>query len=284
MSGLIEPSNKSLLQAYDQFRSLLYAKTVERDWQEFFAKNPFVLSRALPLRLDSREIVPLGKPGISEPDFIFYPKKENPFSSYGAIEIKRPDTRILTCTRKNIVQLTREADTAVKQVQIYARSIILPDDVLFLGSSPFLFVILGLSTELTEKVANDIIRAQLNSLLPPQCQLLPFDLLLRQFEGTIPSNIIVLVPSSPTIEKLVKEFAMALSDEERFLIMLKIQLYGNEWKPMLDDLENRLEGEPYIFKLADRIKDDIARAHKLQQFERKHNVDFSDWPELFGLR
>jgi hypothetical protein len=49
---------------------------------------------------------------------------------------------------------------------------------------------------------------------------------------------------------------------------------------MLEDLQNRLEGKPYIFKLANRIKDDVERIGILQEFEKAHGIDLSDYIKL----
>jgi len=78
----------------------------------------------------------------------------------------------------------------------------------------------------------------------------------------------------------VQEFIDRLDDEHRMLIVLKAQLYGGRWEPMLDDLENRLQGKPYIFKLANRISDDIERIRRLQAFEEEHNVDLAQYVDL----
>jgi hypothetical protein len=78
----------------------------------------------------------------------------------------------------------------------------------------------------------------------------------------------------------VSDFVGGLSDEQRMLIVLKSQLYDGRWETMLDDLQNRLAGKPYIFKLVNRIKDDIARIEQLQAFERQHKVDLADFVEL----
>lgn len=78
----------------------------------------------------------------------------------------------------------------------------------------------------------------------------------------------------------VEAFVRGLSDQYRMLIILKSQLYGGRWKPMLDDLQNRLEGKPYIFKLANRIKDDVERIEQMQAFEKKHNIDLADYVKL----
>jgi hypothetical protein len=75
-------------------------------------------------------------------------------------------------------------------------------------------------------------------------------------------------------------FVRSLDDKHRMLIVLKSQLYGGRWEPMLEDLQNRLEGKPYIFKLANRIKDDVERIRVLQAFERDHQVDLADYVKL----
>jgi len=76
---------------------------------------------------------------------------------------------------------------------------------------------------------------------------------------------------------LAKEFVSRLSKEERMLILLQSELYENSWLAMLNDLRNRLDGKPFIFKLASRIQDDMARIEKLQSFEQKHNVKLSEF-------
>jgi len=75
-------------------------------------------------------------------------------------------------------------------------------------------------------------------------------------------------------------FVQGLDEPQRMLVILKAQLYGGQWKPMLEDLENRLEGKPYIFKLANRIKDDVERIRCLQIFEQENGVDLADYVKL----
>ena len=77
--------------------------------------------------------------------------------------------------------------------------------------------------------------------------------------------------------KVVSDFVNGLSEEHLMLIALKSQLYGGTWEPMLDDLRNRLVGKPYIFKLANRIKDDIEHIEEMLEFETEHNVDLADY-------
>ena len=49
---------------------------------------------------------------------------------------------------------------------------------------------------------------------------------------------------------------------------------------MLEDLQNRLEGKPCIFKLANRIKDDVERIRDLQVLEQENGVDLADYVKL----
>ncbi len=83
-----------------------------------------------------------------------------------------------------------------------------------------------------------------------------------------------------TLSKTVNDYIDRLTDEKRMLIVLKRQLYGGQWEPMLDDLKNRLAGKPYIFKLVNRIKDDIDRIEEMRQFESEHGVDLTEHVKL----
>ena len=80
--------------------------------------------------------------------------------------------------------------------------------------------------------------------------------------------------------KTVIDFVNTLSKERKMLIVLKAKLYGGSWEPMLDDLQNRLAGKPYIFKLANRIQDDIERIEQMAKFEAEQNIDLADFVDL----
>jgi hypothetical protein len=79
------------------------------------------------------------------------------------------------------------------------------------------------------------------------------------------------------VDKAVNDYVARLSDEYRMLIVLKGQLYDGQWEPMLDDLKNRLTGKPYIFKLVNRINDDIKRIEEMMDFENKYNIDLVNY-------
>ncbi len=74
-----------------------------------------------------------------------------------------------------------------------------------------------------------------------------------------------------------ERFAAALSADERTLVALRDELYNGSWDLMLGDLRDRLKGKPYIFKLVNRIQDDIARIEKLAEYEKKHKVNLADY-------
>ncbi len=84
--------------------------------------------------------------------------------------------------------------------------------------------------------------------------------------------------NKPTVE--VEEFVARLTGEQRMLIVLKRELYDGHWAGMLADLQARLAGKPYVFKLAHRIGDDLRRIEHLADFEKSHAVDLSDYVNL----
>ena len=87
--------------------------------------------------------------------------------------------------------------------------------------------------------------------------------------------------SVPTdVPETVRRFVERMSTEERMLVVLKRELYEGSWDEMVADLQARLEGRPYIFKLAHRIADDLERINRLREFERSNNVDLSDYVTL----
>jgi hypothetical protein len=87
-------------------------------------------------------------------------------------------------------------------------------------------------------------------------------------------------PGKSAVNQNVNSYVKTLSEEYRMLIVLKRQLYGGAWEPMLDDLRNRLAGKPYIFKLANRIQDDIGRIEQMRKYEQDYNVDLADYVEM----
>lgn len=83
-----------------------------------------------------------------------------------------------------------------------------------------------------------------------------------------------------SVSREVSDYIDRLSNEHRMLVVLKAQLYDRVWESMLDDLKNRLAGKPYIFKLVNRINDDVARIEEMQKFEQEHDIDLADYVKM----
>ena len=64
------------------------------------------------------------------------------------------------------------------------------------------------------------------------------------------------------------------------LIVLKRELYEGSWDHMAADLQARLEGRPYIFKLVNRIGEDLERIKRLRAFEDEQDVDLGQYVKL----
>jgi hypothetical protein len=79
--------------------------------------------------------------------------------------------------------------------------------------------------------------------------------------------------------KAIEDFVTRMNEEHRMLVVLKAQLYGGHWQAMLKDLRKRLAGKPFVFKLSNRISEDIKRIEEMQEFEKVHNVDLAEYIE-----
>jgi hypothetical protein len=78
-------------------------------------------------------------------------------------------------------------------------------------------------------------------------------------------------------EDRARQFVATLSEEEIVLLRLRDDLYDGRWDAMLADLNDRLQGKPFVFKLAHRIQDDIERIERLNRFERQYNVNLAKY-------
>jgi hypothetical protein len=72
---------------------------------------------------------------------------------------------------------------------------------------------------------------------------------------------------------IAQKFFSPLSPEEMQLLCLRNELYDGLWDEMEADLRNRLQRKPYVFRLANRIEDDLARIARLRAYEERYGVD-----------
>lgn len=216
-SDLKLPSEAMLRDARSRFASLLGRKTSEHEWQRLFSDCPYILSMGLPLKLAHTDIRPLGRPGRSEADLIFYPSARDSPGSAGVIELKTPQSRILTRPRKEIVTLSRTAASAIQQARAYTEqldSLLRRETALLFGGRSYIFVIIGLSTELQAKLTSDILQNSYKNVMPPDCTLIPFDSLFELFERSIPPRMFYLVPILDAKRPLDRELYNAVNREE----------------------------------------------------------------------
>jgi len=77
-----------------------------------------------------------------------------------------------------------------------------------------------------------------------------------------------------------QEFVRSLDPEEEQLLILRDFLYEGDWSEMLQDLKDRQNGKPFIFKLKTRIEEDLQRIERLRDYERKHGIDLGQYVPL----
>lgn len=87
-------------------------------------------------------------------------------------------------------------------------------------------------------------------------------------------------PRSADDERLalpIEKFVESLNEEERMLVRIRDELYDGAWTVMQRDLENRLQGKPYIFKLVSRIEHDLQALKLLADYEQEYELNLADW-------
>lgn len=89
--------------------------------------------------------------------------------------------------------------------------------------------------------------------------------------------VVKLLPTIDHLPEPLRRFMAQLTDEQTLLLVLKRELYDRDWAPMVTDLKNRLDGRPYVLRLASRIGDDLLRIEQMRELERQHGVDLSDY-------
>ena len=189
-------SARQQLAALERFDALLRdPAATEAAWQSLFAQCPYILSRSLPFRVDSRRIQALGRRGRSEPDFIIHPDPEQPHGTRGIIELKGHRQPVLTFPRKDQVILTRAASTAVNQVHVYSEAQ-WPDRLTVLGNDRYLFVIMGLSRTWADHLLKDFVQQQIRGQLRG-VTLLGYDQVFENYQASIPRRVVLLVPDTP---------------------------------------------------------------------------------------
>ena len=69
------------------------------------------------------------------------------------------------------------------------------DNILFLGNDSYIFVVMGMTSELTTKLSDSFFQEMIQSKLPRNLQILPYDYLYKRFEQEVPPKLHLLVPT-----------------------------------------------------------------------------------------
>jgi len=78
----------------------------------------------------------------------------------------------------------------------------------------------------------------------------------------------------------VRRFLETISRQDRMLLVLRQKLYAGDWRPMVTDLRHRMEGRPYVFRLSERIEDDLQRIQRMSDLEQRHDVHLGELIDL----
>lgn len=197
-------------QARDRFVELLEnPNSLEREWEALFTDFPFILTDGLSLGIEPAQLIPC-RTGRAEADFYFYPRANDPLSRYGVIEIKRPNTAILNTPRKDVILLSSDAATAVAQAQKYALDLgtstcKMSTQSVVLGSPYHIIVIAGMSAEIARKVTTELHSTQFRRLIPSDCRLTPFDVLLASLKSRTPPVVHVVSPWPTDMTSTLRE-------------------------------------------------------------------------------
>jgi len=191
-------SAAKLRRAQEEFAHHLSNETTEPIWQRFFAANRFVLSRSLPLKLLPCDVLPLGRPGKSEPDFILCPGSPESESLHGIVEIKTNTSRIVRRARRNVLTLSSDATTALRQALKYDQTY---DDyapirrAVTLESANYLFVIMGQAKDIDPVVGE--LWEDFHELMRLPVRFVAYDDLFRSFSKSVPKPLLLLNVSPP---------------------------------------------------------------------------------------
>ena len=75
----------------------------------------------------------------------------------------------------------------------------------------------------------------------------------------------------------IEEFVAGMTPDDKMLVTLRDELYAGRWDEMQTDLQERLAGRPYVFKLASRIEDDLGRIRRMRLMEEQCQVNLKDF-------
>lgn len=116
---------------------------------------------------------------------------------------------------------------------------------MILGSRAHLFVIMGMSSELSRKLGLDVYREMIEKRLPPNLRIIPYDSLLRGFEAQLPMSLHILVPPTAVDMSTSKVDIRLVGHIDREILTRAIQYLRHDYRTIfvLHDLEGLAPNE-----------------------------------------
>jgi hypothetical protein len=74
-----------------------------------------------------------------------------------------------------------------------------------------------------------------------------------------------------------ERFIESLTAGDRLLLTIRGELYEGSWDLMVEDLEARLGGRPYIFSLSQKIESDLEAIKRLRGYEERKGINLADY-------
>ncbi len=272
-------NQKQKRNALYEFGDLLKSETKERDWQNFFDNNPFVLTESLSLKLDGlyRQV-----PLISgTPDYVFCRNTGNTLTGdYGVIELKRPDHSIIGAYSSKIIAPSSKLSIATQEVTQHLNAIhkggfVKINDFFLAGNRQYAFIIIGLTSEILNKCKNEILELQFQKFLPCGFHLYTYDELFRLFSSNVQPIIQVLYANSQNRTLAVddkEEFRQYLMNVDWEKMTLYLRLYA---KSKIDKIYWKDGVLPKGIEVDDLVMDSIASI-----FDGSRKWDINKKPNL----
>lgn len=85
------------------------------------------------------------------------------------------------------------------------------------------------------------------------------------------------VNDSDIMTCIFHKYAAKITPDAKMLLDLRNELYNGSWDEMIKDLNYRMKGRPFVYKLVERIKADLRRIDKLQEYEKQHGINLMDY-------
>ena len=126
----------------------------------------------------------------------------------------------------------------------------------------------------TNKTLPDIIKRVDAAVLKKEAELEEFKRKAKWWLGEVK-----LSKKRAKVPQVAVEYYRNLSPHQQTLITLRDELYEGSWNAMKADLQQRVEGKPFIFKLVKRIEQDLKDIKKLQEYENNYDVNLQDCVE-----